>query len=340
MKVTNDVAILVPAIDCDQKLQNMISRVLLDETLKAESIIVVIDGGVTESEAMNYLLSRGVKFKVNHQRGGVAKALNLGLDAISSQHVRRMDSDDEWIAGSLNSNVVNLLNEYTLVFGYTLNKKNGEYYKSAIPDLPGGELSRFAFLPGNPITHPTVCFDAKKIRELGGYAQFASAEDFELWMRLLLGGNTIYNSNLPTVVYSRDQNLASGNLLSKMVLEEVKDKWLELVGVDFGLNAEYLGLAICRNIECGHTLLDVKKYKKDLSRTLKKLRMLHIHPRLYMNIFIRSLITIIAHESKLKAIAFCFGELILKPSLVSNFLLIYLQDRQKLFTFKKLHTRS
>lgn len=335
MKVAKDVAVLIPSLKCDRELEKMISHALLDENLQGESIFVVIDGGVTEKETMNCLQAKGVKFKVRGERGGVAAALNSGLAIISSQYIRRMDADDEWINGSLNSDLLALLSEYTMVFGYTLNKKKGRYYKSAIPDLPEGELSNFAFLPGNPITHPAVCFDRKKIQELGGYTQFAFAEDFELWMRLLLRGCTIYNSNLPTVVYSRDQNLASRELRSKNVLIEVQEKWLELVGIEFGLTEHFLGVAICRNIECAHTSLDVRKYKKDLSKTLKKLRNLPLHPRVYMNIYIRSIITLIAHGPKLHAVTFCFGEAILNPSSLPNFIQMYLQDRRKLLKFKK-----
>jgi glycosyltransferase involved in cell wall biosynthesis len=335
MKATKDVAVLVPTINCDRQLEKMISHALLDETLDGESIFVVIDGGVTEAEIMNSLQAKGVKFKVRAERGGVAAALNSGLEIISSKYVRRMDADDEWINGSLNSDLLNLLGKHTMVFGYTLNKKNGRYFKSAIPDLPEGKLSKFAFLPGNPITHPAVCFDRNKIHELGDYAQFALAEDFELWMRLLLGGYTIYNSNLPTVVYSRDQNLASSKLLSKNVLGEVQEKWLELVGVEFELTEHFLGFAICRNIECEHTSSDVRKYREDLSKTLKKLRDLPLHPRVYMNIFIRSIITLIAHEPKLKTITYCFAETINKPSLLPNYFQMYLQDRWKLLKFNK-----
>jgi len=339
MLVAKDVAVLVPALDCDRQLHDMISHALRDETLEAESIFVVVDGGRIENETKNDLEARGVKFKIRDERGGVAAALNSGLEVIVRKYVRRMDADDEWINGSLNSDVLSLLSNYTLVFGYSLNKKKGKYSKSVIPDLPEGELSKLAFLAGNPITHPTVCFDRIIIQDLGGYAQFALAEDFELWMRLLLRGYTIYNSNLPAVVYSRDHNFASRKLFSKNVLDEVRQEWLELVGVNFDLTEHYLELAICRKIECQHTALDVRKYKKDLSKTLNKLRQLPIQRRLYMNIYIRSIITLTFHESKLKTFIFLFGETIQNPSSLPSFLQVYLQDRWKLLKFKRSVTR-
>lgn len=335
MKATENVSILIPSLNCDQELQKVISQILVDQTLEGESIFVVIDGGITQSDVIQFLLSNGVHVKVNHKRGGVGVALNAGLESIRSQYVRRMDADDEWIIGSLNSKVFNLLGNHALVFGYVINKKNGRYLKSSIPDLPEGELSRFAFLPGNPITHPAVCFDAGHIAALGGYSQFASAEDFELWMRLLLGGYSICNTNLPTVVYSREENLASGKLVSQIVLEEVQEGWLNLVGNEFELTPQYLGVAICRNVQCGHMSSDIKKYKKDLSRTLSKLRAQPIHPRLYINVFIRSVITLIAHESRLKTIRFCLGESLMSPRLVPIFVRAHLQDKWKLVTFKK-----
>ena len=333
MKAMNDVAILVPSIDCNKDLENMVDQLMLDEALEGVSVIVVIDGGDIEDDVMDYLLKRGVNVKVNPLRGGVASALNLGLDGSPYLFVRRMDADDEWINGSLNATVLKLLREFTLVFGYTINKRNGKYFKSAITDLPAGEISRLAFLPGNPITHPTVCFNSEVIEKLGGYSH-SSAEDLELWMRILVRGYKICNSDLPTVVYSRDQNLASKNLSNKVVLQEVQEKWLELVGEEFGLTVKYLDVAICRNINCEHGSTDIQLYKVDLSRMLKKLRSFPIDSRLYMNIFIRSVITLIAHESKWKTVIFCLSESIRRPTLIPNFVQFYLQDRMKLLKFK------
>jgi glycosyltransferase involved in cell wall biosynthesis len=335
MKAPKNVSILIPSLNCDQELQKVITQILVDQTLDGESIFVVIDGGFTQSDVVEFLQSKGVNVMVSKERGGVALALNSGLERIRSQYVRRMDADDEWIIGSLNSKVLNLLENHSLVFGYAINKKNGKYFKSSIPDLPEGEISRFAFLPGNPITHPAVCFEAQHIATLGGYSQFASAEDFELWMRLLLCGYSICNTDLPTVVYSREKNLASGKLVTQKVLEEVQDAWLNLVGNELELTASYLNMAICRNVECGHVSSDIRKYKKDLSRTLKKLRTQSIHPRLYINIFIRSIITLFAHDSRLKTVGFCLGESLMSPKLVPTFLAAHLIDRWKLVMFKK-----
>jgi len=333
MKAMHDVAILVPSIDCNKGLQNIVNQLMLDEALEGVSIFVVIDGGVIEDEVMDYLLKKGVNVRVNPIRGGVASALNLGLDGLPCRFVRRMDADDEWINGSINTAVLKLLREYTLVFGYAINKRNGKYFKSAITDLPEGEISRLAFLPGNPITHPTVCFKSEVIEKLGGYSN-SSAEDLELWMRILVRGYKIYNSDLPTVVYSRDQNLASRNLSNKDVLQEVQEKWLELVGEEFGLTVKFLDVAICRSINCEHMSTDIRFYKKDLSRVLKKLRSYPLESRLYMNIFLRSVITLIAHESKWKTVTFCFNESILRPTLIPNFVKFYLQDQMKLVKFK------
>jgi glycosyltransferase involved in cell wall biosynthesis len=329
------VSILIPALNCDQELQKLIDRMLADQTLESESIFIVIDGGFIQSGVLEFLVSKGVNVKLRQETGGVAAALNSGLESIRSQYVRRMDADDEWIIGSVNSKVIKLLEKHALVFGYSINKKSGMYFKSGIPDLPEGELSRFAFIPGNPITHPTVSFDARCIASLGGYSQFSSAEDMSLWMRVLLEGYSIYNTNSPTVVYSRDKNLASNKLVAQTVSEEVGELWLSLIGNEFELTSNYLSVAICRNLQCGHKTSDIRKYKEDLSKTLKKLRTQPINSRLYINIFTRSVITLIAHESRFKTILFCLGETIIYPKLVPIFLQSHLENRLKLATFNR-----
>jgi len=334
MKDLEDLAILIPSVNCDERLQQTVDRMLSDTEIDGHSIYVVIDGGLIEENIYMTLEKRGINFTRIQRMSGVAEALNIGLSKIENRFVRRMDADDEWIEGSVNSEVTELLKKHGWVFGFVISKAGNRYFKSLVPDLPKGKLQRFAFIPGNPITHPSVCFDSSLIKKIGGYAPASLAEDFELWLRLMNHGFTPYNTSQPTVVYSRDFNLASKKLTSNEVVDEVYKEWEKLVGGEFGLSRAFLDIVICRSGKCVHTNSDLKMYKKKLNETLRRLRFLRLEKRLYMNIFFRCLITIFNHQSKIKTLLFCLKHLC-NPVININLFVILFQDKLKLWKFKK-----
>jgi len=324
-------SILMPSINCDFELLDNVNKILRDPQVSPNQLHIVIDGGKIHEAVKNKFEALGVNLYLLNRNVGVGSALNVGLKSISSQFIRRMDVDDEWVVGSINDLVISLLKDNVIVIGSCLVKKNGRRYKPLVPFLPKGDLNASAFLTGNPITHPTVCFNLKQISKVGGYSEKKAAEDFDLWLRFYLQGVKFFNTDLITVIYSRDLNTASKSLFYKEIVEETFESWFEVVGRDFNLDQKFLGVAVCRGINCDHSKIDIKKYKIDLIDSITKLRELKTNKRLFVNIVLRGAASLISHESKISVVGYFCRVFKYEPLFPIFFMIFTFQDTFKVF---------
>lgn len=329
-------SILIPSLHCDIKLLDNVARILRDPSVHAAQIYIVIDGGNISDEVKTRLESVGVHLLVLEQNVGVGSALNFGLKSISSDFVRRMDADDEWVLGSIDTSLMELLQDNFVVFGTCLTKKNGRYLKPLIPSLPQGELSAYAFLTGNPIVHPTVSFKVDNIIKLGGYSEKRGAEDFDLWLRLYRQGTRFFNTDSKTVIYSREFNSASKSLKYKDVVDEIYDSWFHVVGKDLDLDREFLGMAICRGRNCEHSIEDIRVYETKLIILYRKLRELRLNRRLCVNIALRGMASVAGHESKFQIFIYLLQFFRTAPVFPLQFLFFTFQDYFCLLKNQKL----
>lgn len=139
---------------------------------------------------------------------GLWAALNAGIKACSNEIVMRMDSDDIALSDRCEKQL---------------------YYMETHPeiDVCSGQIAEFAETPRqitgyrmlpctdpelrvfakkrNPINHMAAAFRKGAVLSVGGYRNVPFAEDYDLWVRMLLNGSRL--GNLPdTLVYARTGN--------------------------------------------------------------------------------------------------------------------------------------
>ena len=135
---------------------------------------------------------------------GIAAALNFGLQYCTGDLVVRMDGDD--IAHPL------LLKSHNKYFETNLNHSicgvqihlfnNEREWWSCHPSMVNRKLA--SQMPGHWfVNHPGIAYTKKAIDEVGRYDATPStlAEDYALWVKFLLAGYTIYNSDLCLIHY-------------------------------------------------------------------------------------------------------------------------------------------
>ena len=293
--------ILIPSLNIDESLLITIKSILNTGKFKGEEIILIWDNGDAKKEIQNQIQKLGVIIHANPGNRGVASALNYGLTIASSDLIRRMDSDDLMLQvdPNLYFKEIEISNSVVCAQALTLSEMGVLRY-SFIPPLPTGKISRYSFLAGNPISHPSISFSKKLISRSGGYSQMVIAEDFDLWLRLYLNGYGILNLNLPTVIYRRSAKQVSNFLDPKKVADEEFESWYQLVGHEFELDSLFLELALCRSRNCNHNEIQLSDYLKAVVKIVRRLRLIkdsEFSNLTYLNLVARLCITLVAHSN-------------------------------------------
>lgn len=152
---------------------------------------------------------RRVKTTCHSQSRGLPASLNELVAAGDSDFVARMDADDvclpsRWVLGEkmLKSvafafTSVVLIDGRGLPFGIDL---PGQFSPVALP---------YHLLLGCGVVHPTAMFRREAIERVGGYQQTA-AEDYDLWMRAAVAGESLMRSMAPGLAYRRHRSQVTG----------------------------------------------------------------------------------------------------------------------------------
>ena len=179
MSVHNDRPYLAEAV------QSALAQALEDFEL------LVIDDGSTDGSAAYLASIRDARLRVirNGANLGLTKSLNIGLDHAAGSLVARMDGDDVASPHRLRRQVEYLERNPTVgIVGTsrTLVDDAGGFVAHA-PAATDDLAIRWKCLLGNPLAHPTVMIRSDLLRRhaLRYDEAFTTAQDYELWSRLL-----------------------------------------------------------------------------------------------------------------------------------------------------------
>jgi len=154
--------------------------------------------------------------------GGLANALNTGLNLINTQFVIRADSDDINDAERFNKTMDVLCQGYDLVGSNILEVDRNCQPVSIrkVPQFTNEIKNRIKYK--NPFNHMTVGYRLSNVKSVGGYPDIYLREDYGLWALLIKNNATTYNiqENLVTATAGIDMIKRRGGL--KYALAEVK----------------------------------------------------------------------------------------------------------------------
>lgn len=163
---------------------------ILQQQFEDFEFVIVDDGSTDETgKYLRSLRDSRVRVLTNESNAGVTAALNQGLDACRGRYVARMDADDIAEPDRLGSQFQFLeANDDIGIVGSSRLPidEEGKHLKIA-PAMPDDLSIRWKCLLGNPLPHPTVmfCRDLLERHGLRYDPAFRSAQDYELWTRLL-----------------------------------------------------------------------------------------------------------------------------------------------------------
>lgn len=165
-------------------------------SLQPNEVIMVADGELT-----NELLRVIHGFSVHPQlrflqlptNVGLARALNLGLQSITTTYTVRADADDFNHPDRFERLIEKLQHGFDLV-GSAIREvdKFGQFV--AIRRCPATETEIRQFIrKRNPFNHMSVAFRTEVVRAAGGYPSIYLKEDYALWASLVSRGDKVCN---------------------------------------------------------------------------------------------------------------------------------------------------
>lgn len=198
--MTPAVSVLLPVRDAAATLDACLAS-LAAQTLVDHEVVAVDDGSTDDTPLRLRAWTRcDPRLRVLRQppRGLVA-ALEAARAAARAPLLARMDADDVAAPARLERQhalleaepQVDLVAARVRLVGSPGRENAGmARYVGWSNALVAPSALRHALWIESPFVHPSVTLRAERLRALGGYRAFPGPEDYELWLRALLGGWT------------------------------------------------------------------------------------------------------------------------------------------------------
>lgn len=211
------VSVIMPAYNAEKYILEAIMSVIHQTYAKWE--LVVVDDGSTDATAaiVKELLAADNRIKyVFQDNGGQGKARNNGLNYSTGKYIAFLDADDLWLPEKLRVQVEAISkNKADLLFSdaYLLEGTAAKTF-NIIPGYYQGESAVHKFISGNYIPLLTVLLKRSAIENVKGFSELReiqNAEDYHLWIRLLINGCLFLGTNRPLAQYRiHDASVTSG----------------------------------------------------------------------------------------------------------------------------------
>lgn len=181
-----------------ENLANSLQSVF-SQSRKTNDFVLVCDGPLTSEldEVIGRFQARHPSLHVFRlpSNVGLGPALNYGLSQCRNEIVARMDSDDVSLSDRMSKQIEMLLREKLDVVGSLI----AEFYEDIddvrnirqVPELH--EAIRAFAKVRNPVNHVSAVFRKSSVLCAGGYMEMAFAEDYYLWLRMLVQGYRFQN---------------------------------------------------------------------------------------------------------------------------------------------------
>lgn len=176
-----------------------------------DEIILIIDGPIEAQLLVDVRKWRkilSIKIYELKENMGLAYALNYGMKLCTNDWVFRMDIDDVCAKDRFSKQIkiINLNPDIDILGGNIL-------CFETFPNLFPGRTVPTTFKAirkfikfRNPVNHPSVFFNRKKILDIGGYPNARLGQDYLLWITAIINGLKIQNTEDALVYMKVDKN--------------------------------------------------------------------------------------------------------------------------------------
>lgn len=231
------VSVVIPAYKAAETIGRAIDSVLA-QTFPASEILVIDDGSPDDLAAAVARYGDRVKL-VRQANGGASSARNRGLDLAAGDLVALLDADDQWTPDKLARCVEQFERRPSVgmvASRYQLQDSTGRQVRTAGPTAarcgrPLRAAPRELLDVAREISTTTVVVRRELLSERRFDTSLATAEDRDLWLRLLLATEVVLLADSLAIVHERPDSLSHGNLdLDCACMLQVIDRYAPQLG--------------------------------------------------------------------------------------------------------------
>lgn len=213
------VSIVMPAFNSSKYIRQTIDSVL-GQTFDNFELIIVDDGSVDDTaNIVSEYTSRDSRVKYFYQKNRKqAAARNYGVSLAVGTYIAFIDSDDLWVKNKLSlmveafeSGEQDLLFSGCYIFSEDFDEDKFQYYDSmrVVEATYHGFSGVRSFLEYNRVPMSTVLVRRQIFSELSFDEVYVPAEDYHLWLRMLLSGYKLRSLPDPLVAYRMHDSSSS-----------------------------------------------------------------------------------------------------------------------------------
>lgn len=192
------VSAIMPAFNAERFIRSAVDSILA-QTFQNFELIILNDGSTDSTQSIIEAYSDPRIRIINKENSGVASTLNLGLEKARGEFIWRHDADDVSLPKKLERQM-NFLESHpefilcaTQIAFMTERGKVGwnkrQPKSNWLDESEYQEVFFEDFAPYSPITHATILGKRESLLKCQGYrTAFKTAEDIDLWLRLLENG--------------------------------------------------------------------------------------------------------------------------------------------------------
>lgn len=203
---------------------------ILNQSFTNFEFIIVLDdpNNIEGLKLLNEYKEKDSRIKVivNERNIGLAMSLNKAIELAKGEYLARMDADDISLPDRFIKQV-EYMDAHPEIAVVGTNKN--------IIDESGKQMSKGGHLPEKPkdtekclkyaniIVHPSVMMRLKNIKAIGGYRDFPTTQDLDLWLRVLSAEHKICNMDEYLINYRINSQSIS---MSKAYLQAIVGKYI------------------------------------------------------------------------------------------------------------------
>jgi glycosyltransferase involved in cell wall biosynthesis len=223
------VSVIMPAYNAADFIQEAIDSVIA-QTFRDWELIIINDGSTDSTAAIiSGNMEKDSRIKSLFQENGKqGKARNLGISLARGTYVGFLDADDLWLPEKLSIQLQEIsAAEADLVFSdsYVFHDKNSRDRTERMHTFTGtlaGDQAIDLFLDFNRIPNLTVLVKKERLAQVNGFSEntsIANAEDYHVWLKILLAGGLFYGSEKTLAAYRLHGKASTNNdkLASKKI---------------------------------------------------------------------------------------------------------------------------
>jgi len=220
---------------------------IYNNSVLPHAFILVVDGPVGPelrrqiSESENRYKIQPIWLPTN---GGLANALNAGLNEVETEWVVRADADDFNLPFRFEEQARLMTTNYDLIGG-AIQEVDLAGHKLAIRRTPirDNEIKKFVKYR-NPFNHMTVAFRTELALQCGGYPNIYLKEDYALWALMIRHGARTANTSDILVEATTGRNMYKRRGGWRYANAEIKlQRHLVVCGIKSGIAAFFHGSA-------------------------------------------------------------------------------------------------